>query len=189
MDPAAADSWVADHFRLLYGVALTVQPPYPYSHDDLVQEGAIAAKQALMRWDPSGGASALSFALSRAKGAMIDFCRSHSWGWTRNRGREAYAVSIEASTWNDLDGDETAGLAEFLAGRADDQSRPELDDLLALIRGLPEREQIVLLALANDWTQAEIGRLLGVSESRVSQIRTRAAARLRPRQRGKSLIA
>ena len=57
----------------------------------------------------------------------------------------------------------------------------ELTKLLAdAIDGLPERERMVLsLYYYEEFTMKEIGMLLGVNESRVSQIHTKATLRLR----------
>jgi RNA polymerase sigma factor for flagellar operon FliA len=45
---------------------------------------------------------------------------------------------------------------------------------------LPERErQILALSYEEELTLAEIGQVIGVGESRVSQLRTQAVARLR----------
>ena len=57
----------------------------------------------------------------------------------------------------------------------------ELTRLLgAAIDGLPEKERLVMsLYYFEEFTMKEIGKLLGVNESRVSQLHTKAALRLR----------
>ncbi len=69
-----------------------------------------------------------------------------------------------------------------------DQADPEAlleakratDKLAMAISALPERERVVIsLYYFEDLTLKEIGRVLGVTESRVSQIHSRAVARLR----------
>jgi RNA polymerase sigma factor for flagellar operon FliA len=59
--------------------------------------------------------------------------------------------------------------------------RTELKRLLAnAIRELPERErQILALYYEEEMTMAEIGEVIGVCESRVSQLRSLALSRLR----------
>ena len=59
--------------------------------------------------------------------------------------------------------------------------RAELRQLLAkALRQLPERErQVLSLSYVQEMTLAEIGKVFGVGESRVSQIRTQAILRLR----------
>ena len=52
--------------------------------------------------------------------------------------------------------------------------------LAAAIRELPEREQQILaMSYEQEMTLAEIGQVIGVGESRVSQLRTQAVVRLR----------
>lgn len=62
-------------------------------------------------------------------------------------------------------------------------SRREMRDLLAqAISQLPEREQLILsLYYKEELTMKEIGQILGVNESRVSQLHTRAVLRMRGR--------
>lgn len=64
-----------------------------------------------------------------------------------------------------------------------DLERRELQTLLArAVETLPERERLVLkLYYYDELTMKEVGRALGVNESRVSQIHTKAIARLRLR--------
>jgi len=69
-----------------------------------------------------------------------------------------------------------------LEGLQNDMFRGEL---AAAIATLPEREQLVLaLSYDEELNLKEIGQVLGVSESRVSQIHTQAALRLRSRLNG-----
>ena len=69
-----------------------------------------------------------------------------------------------------------------LEGLQNDMFRGEL---AAAIATLPEREQLVLaLYYDEELNLKEIGQVLGVSESRVSQIHTQAALRLRSRLNG-----
>ena len=82
-------------------------------------------------------------------------------------------VSFEAAT---LDDEETPRAAVDLPG-ADDDIPP---GFLAAVRELAERDQIVVaLYYWERLTLAEIGQVLGVTESRVSQLHTRATMTLR----------
>jgi RNA polymerase sigma factor for flagellar operon FliA len=81
-------------------------------------------------------------------------------------------------------GDETGGLLEVAiddAGPYAQLERRELKARLAeALLELPERErQILALSYQEELTLAEIGQVIGVGESRVSQLRTQAIARLR----------
>ena len=82
-------------------------------------------------------------------------------------------VSFEAAT---LDDEETPRAAVDLPG-ADDDIPP---GFLAAVRALPQRDQIVVALYYWDrLTLAEIGQVLGVTESRVSQVHRRATTTLR----------
>ena len=82
-------------------------------------------------------------------------------------------VSFEAAT---LDAEETPRAAVDLPG-ADDDIPP---GFLAAVRELAERDQIVVaLYYWERLTLAEIGQVLGVTESRVSQLHSRATMTLR----------
>ena len=82
-------------------------------------------------------------------------------------------VSFEAAT---LDDEETPRAAVDLPGADDDIPA----GFLAAVRELPERDQIVVALYYWDrLTLAEIGQVLGVTESRVSQLHSRATMTLR----------
>jgi RNA polymerase sigma factor for flagellar operon FliA len=85
------------------------------------------------------------------------------------------------------DGEHGGGLREDLAGHHLEPSRDLEDErfqaaLADAIAGLPERERLVLaLYYDEELNLKEIGEVLGVSESRVSQLHSQCAARLRAR--------
>ena len=84
-----------------------------------------------------------------------------------------------------LDELEESGQTPFSeeAGPQDEVEAAETNEWLAgEIAGLPEREQIVLSLYYNDeMNLKEIGAIIGVSESRVSQILTKVVGKLRER--------
>ncbi len=91
--------------------------------------------------------------------------------------------SYEETFGDDNPGD-TGELANaFLAGPLESVQRDTLKQALATAIGkLPERERLVLaLYYDEELNLKEIGQILGVSESRVSQIHSQAALRLRTR--------
>ncbi|MGW8179625.1 MAG: sigma-70 family RNA polymerase sigma factor, partial [bacterium] len=65
----------------------------------------------------------------------------------------------------------------------DSVQKEEMRDIITDIIGqLPEREQLILsLYYYEELTMKEIGRILGVNESRVSQLHTRTMLRMRAR--------
>lgn len=129
-------------------------------------------------------------------------------GFARRHGREATDAEVAGELGIDLDeyhamardaaGSRLFSLDELTGGDGD---RPELpvaadvpgpsddvqhqllrEQLASAIAGLPERERLVLsLYYGDELNLKEIGLVLGVSESRVSQIHSQAALRLRAR--------
>ena len=100
--------------------------------------------------------------------------------------RGAVLVSLDETRGND--GDDNSTLADHLADPnvvdlearlQDDQTRRML---LRTIDQLPEQERLVVaLYYYEALTLKEIGRTLNISESRVSQVHTRAMSRLKLR--------
>ena len=74
--------------------------------------------------------------------------------------------------------------SEGMAPHSGHQSNQMNNQLVEAIKALPEREQIVLsLYYEEELNLKEIGAVLGVSESRVSQIHSQATLRLRSKMR------
>ena len=68
----------------------------------------------------------------------------------------------------------------------DDQAKAEL---LRVVGELPERDQVIIaLYYFEGFTLAEIGRVLGVTESRVSQLHSRATMMLRNKLSGSDVV-
>ena len=81
-------------------------------------------------------------------------------------------------------GDDSSGLLEVAIDEDGPYTQLERNELRArltqALTQLPERErQILALSYQEELTLAEIGQVIGVGESRVSQLRTQAVARLR----------
>jgi RNA polymerase sigma factor FliA len=95
--------------------------------------------------------------------------------------RQVQVVSVEAL--DEIGG----GVAELFTDAAPDpmsvvQARETMRQLNAAVAGLGERDRtVVQLYYLENRTLAEIGRLLGVTESRVCQLHTRLVGRLRGR--------
>jgi RNA polymerase sigma factor for flagellar operon FliA len=103
-----------------------------------------------------------------------------------DRIRGSVLLSLDETRENE-EGD-TLGLAEILEDPSapDILSRLEEEERKSLLRGtlnrLPEQERLVVaLYYYEQMTLREIGEALGISESRVSQVHTRAVERLRGR--------
>lgn len=88
------------------------------------------------------------------------------------------------------DGEKTTRIIDLVSARNGDSPSTQIeveemrDTLAKAILNLPDKERTVLaLYYYEDMTLKEIGRTLGVSESRISQIHTKAMLRLRGRLR------
>ena len=108
--------------------------------------------------------------------------RETLWRWQHD-GEAAHAMPLE-HTSSDSDGNGIVEQDLDVAGRGDvDDALTREQELVALqaaIRALGSRERTVLaLYYYEELRLHQIAEVLGVTESRVSQIRTRAIARLR----------
>ena len=101
--------------------------------------------------------------------------------------REIYArVAVTGvATMEDLE------LADDLSAAAAEEIEDEQAKaaLLGVVGELPERDQVIIaLYYFEGFTLAEIGRVLGVTESRVSQLHSRATMMLRNKLSGSDLV-
>jgi RNA polymerase sigma factor for flagellar operon FliA len=133
-------------------------------------DGAIATLRRTLGREPQAAEIAAQLGVAEAEyDRMLDQLRSAELATIRQQGvdaegRTTLEVEIEPAEWP------SARL-----------ERQELRELLARAVGeLPERERHILaLYYEEELTLAEIGEVIGVGESRVSQLRTQAIARLR----------
>lgn len=134
---------------------------------DLEQDGWVALLKASRRYN--GTVKFSTFVNQRLKGAMIDGLRR--WA-PRNRHTKA-----PCATWEELSpANETT--------RADEAPSPEAQhlgtELWKVVDQLPDREAHILKRFyQDDESQSVIALELGLSESRVSQLRQQALATLR----------
>ncbi len=106
------------------------------------------------------------------------------WKWDAVRSRTVSLSQVEAGASG-----ERPLVDVVLRGGADEDDleerltrQAEVQRLLRELEGLEERDRLVVrLYDLEGWTLREVGRRLGVSESRVSQLRSRALGRLRSR--------
>ena len=176
--------------RIAHRAAATYGLPNGVDTDDLVSSGVLGLAEAFDRYDESRGVAFEAFAIPRVKGAIIDAIRDADWVPRKARQRArltgvpvAMLVSIDESRSSD-DGDQTT--AERIAD--DGQVEPGSDllaaenrrELVGALNRLPERERmIVTLHYFERVALQDIARALNVTESRVSQLHTRALRMLR----------
>src|SRR5580704_9624545 len=179
--------------------------------EDLVHAGVIGLIDALNKFDRSKQVQFGSYAKFRIRGAMLDSLREMDWGprdlrRKARRVEEAQRkLSLELREFQqllgELDGLEVGSLhlespwdgkeedlCDYLPNTPEDTPffrcmRSEMKALLArVIADLPEKEQQVLaLYYFEELTMKEVGAVLGIGESRVSQIHSLAVVRLRAR--------
>ena len=175
---------------------------------DLVQSGVFGLLEAIDRFDPGRCARFESYAVPRIQGAVLDELRAQDWvpRAVRLRAREAERVGEQLAMRlrRTATGQEIAdalgvplhelsaagatrvlSVEQLRAGAEPDpagavQEHETRRQLWQAIDQLGERDRLVVrLYYLEDRTLAEIGRILGVTESRVCQLHARLIARLR----------
>ena len=144
----------------------------PDLRDDLIGEGWLGAIEAVDRYDPTSGATLATFATYRIRGAMVDYMRSRPWlAVAIGRPRVALAdddprlrAPLDVDELHDQQStDDTAALAAAHV------------DAVRLLRQLPPRHREVLWAAeAMDRPHAEMAERLGVTDTRICQMRREA---------------
>lgn len=134
--------------------------------DDLIQEANLAAWQATSRWREDGGSSFTNFVTQRAVGAVRDVLREHAPLTRSGRVRLSFVCLGEGVDPPTADRDTVLdiGLRETLE-RAMDRLRPR-------------ERQVVTERFFHNRTNGEVGRDLGITDSAVSLIATKALKRL-----------
>lgn len=151
-------------------------------YNDLYQTGIMAVLEALPRYDPSRGASKTTYLSIRARGAMLDELRKVdplSKGH-RRRIREGLEEDVVSMSINQVRGNHIVNNDsnddfefDFWSDATcdtvfDEVLEMELKELCT--QHLSDNRQITQLRMKGVLTQLQIGKMLGMSESRVSQI-------------------
>jgi RNA polymerase sigma factor for flagellar operon FliA len=183
-------AWYPMVQRIAHRASATYGLPQGVDTADLVSCGVLGLAQAWERFDPKRGVAFEAFAVPRVKGAIVDAIRASDWVPRKARQKARLTgeplqmlVSIDERSSGD---DEDRSRAERLADEAAPQPGAELvaseerRELMVSLNRLPERERmIVTLHYFQGVQLAEIARSLGVTESRVSQLHTRALRMMR----------
>ncbi|KKN40141.1 hypothetical protein LCGC14_0736390 [marine sediment metagenome] len=149
------------------GIAKHVASRYHVQdYRDLIGAGWIGYDRAQRRFDPGRGVKFITFAFPRIRGAMLDQLRAE---------RGARRAGFEQRS-------QLQHLAEDGLWVRAPSCSPAIDaedHVQFALRMLPGRDRIVLRRLSRGETQREVGASLGVTESRVCQLRKRALDRAR----------
>jgi RNA polymerase sigma factor for flagellar operon FliA len=197
---------VTENLPLVRYIAARIGATIPASVelDDLIQTGTLGLIDAVRRYDPSKGIPFPAYARYRIRGAILDALRTLDWA-TRTQRNECKALSNAATSGAPASSTEVrfvslGPVVSLSTSResSDDQPvqevpcaesfRPdrlfeasEAKDLVErALQALPDRyRQVVVMYYSGDWSMREIGRSLGVNESRVSQIHKAALGKMK----------
>lgn len=167
--------------------------PASVAQDDLLGAGALGLIDSVVRRRGNDESSFACYTRIRIRGAIFDELRSHDWLPRRSRHIDPAAAvdgpprPVAVIHFDDLptEADRTPAdkssegnpLSALSRKRVAAMLRQELDLL-------PERDRLVLhLHYFKGMRLKEIGRFLGVSEARISQIHHRALSQLKPKVR------
>lgn len=165
-----------------------------FDWEDMYQEGALGLMDATRLWHPAGGASFSTYALKRISGSLIDAARRLR-PFTRADLRHAREAGTDSDIWDRrplsldsvLSDDDKVQRHDLVPDPAAEQAFENVlrergdqeEAVAALVIALPPNQRIcVTLYYWEDLSMRAIGEVLGVSESRVHQILTRARQRL-----------
>jgi len=177
--------------RIAHRAAATYGLPASVDASDLVSCGVLGLAEAWDRFDPERGVAFEAFAIPRIKGAVIDAIRAADWVPRKARQRarttgEPVAVLVSMDEDHGSESGERMSAADRLADHQLPEPGSELmasedkRELIGTLNRLPERERmIVTLHYFEGVPLQEIARSLHVTESRVSQLHTRALRMMR----------
>jgi len=174
-----------EHYRPLCGrVArrVGVVPTPALGRDDLEAAGLIGLIQAVDRFCTDRGVPFEGFAALRIRGAILDEVRrlddlSRDARRRMNQDGEGRATSVSLELLVERGAGPDAAAAEVDERTAREGLRDEVERALATIA--PRERSIIASYYGDGSSFSTIGRRLGVSEARVSQLHSRAIAQLR----------
>lgn len=180
-------TWYPMVQRIARRAAASYGLPQGVETADLVSYGVLGLAEAWERFDAGRGVAFDVYAIPRVRGAIIDAIRAGDWVPRKAR-QKARSTGAPVMALVSMNGRSEHSPAE--ADRLAEEQMPlpgeELDaaetrrELLAAINRLPDRERLIVSLRYFEGNQlADIAGLLGVTESRVSQLHTRALRMLR----------
>ena len=183
---SARETTILQNLELVNNLANRFKRRVPpcVTFDDLVSAGTIGLVQAVDRFDESRGLQFQSYARHRIQGAMLDFLREEDPLTRAERRRVRESPGALSATWERTQPStvslEQAPEASLRCAAAPVGLTLRSEILQARRRCLSAREERVIKLLYDfGWRSREIAADLHVNESRVSQIKRRALAKLR----------
>ena len=189
----ATSADVEKHLGLVHQVVARFMRKLPANIDrgDLLAAGMYGLVTSIERNGGDEGDTFAGYAKMRIRGAILDELRSQDWLSRRAR----WAANDQATTAGVYNGPvalvglEDVNDSERSASLADDSTPSALamleaigtsDELRAAVEQLPERERMIVAKHYFEGMRLkDLGKLLGVSEPRISQLHSRAIGRLR----------
>jgi RNA polymerase sigma factor (sigma-70 family) len=174
---ATRETAILENINLVKDIAKRFQCRVPpcITRDDLVSAGTVGLIQAVDRFDHARGLKFRTYAQHRIQGAMLDFLREEDPLSRTERRRVRESAAGLCPTTVSLD---EIQLHRFAA--APPAAFATCFDVRAARECLSPRENRVIALLYDlDWQSREVAAELRVNESRVSQIKQRAIAKLR----------
>jgi RNA polymerase sigma factor for flagellar operon FliA len=189
--PYVDERLIRQHLPLVQRLARRMAQRVPANvvSDDLLSAGTFGLVDSVVRNRGGGGASFACYVRMRIRGAIYDELRANDWLPRRSRPKDraeaesgpARPVAVirfddlpqgqDAITSKEIDADPFEALTRERVRRS----------LRAALSELPPRDRLVVhLHYFKGMQIREIGKLLGVSEARISQIHHRALALIRP---------
>ena len=181
---------VEKHLGLVHQVVARFMRKLPANIDrgDLVAAGMYGLVTSIERNGGDDGNSFEGYAKMRIRGAILDELRSQDWlsrraRWAANEQNATYSGPVSMVGLDDVheserngslaDGDTPDALSLLEAIGTSAELRSAVDQL-------PDRERLIVAKHYFDGVRLkDIGKLLGVSEPRISQLHSRAIGRLR----------
>lgn len=194
---------VADHYGCAHEAARRARRGpmgAMLDYDTMLSAASLGLCDVARSFDPAQGKFS-TLAYRRCWGAIIDEARRLDGQATlRSRGDRERGIESRVAISLDriVDGDQLGELSTYheiiadpapqvFAQVANEEAVTQLEHLIdVLLR--PSEATTLRLYYQQDWNLREIGELLGVCESRVSQLKTRALARLRDHYNSNPLV-
>ncbi len=189
------DEKIEAHLPLVRKIARSVarRTPANIIADDLIAAGSMGLLDSVIKNRNSDPAAFASYVRTRIRGAIQDELRASDWLPRRSRraaddeNRKGAPRPVAIIRFEDLPpGSENSPASKDpLSNPANALDNRRLHaNLHQALLSLPERDRLILkLHYFRGMKLREIGRLLGITEARVSQIHHRSLARMKPQLR------